>query len=407
MASPARAPGGKGKSTLRRLITAAVFIAACASPGMPPGGPPDIAAPEIIAISPDSGRTSVRPREVIFRFNEVVSERSASVTNLADLFLISPRDGTPRVSWNRDEIAVRPRREWRPNTTYTVTMMGGLADIRGNVRNAGASTFFSTGPTLPRTRITGQIFDWVSGAPAAGSVVESFIPPDSNRAYVAIADSSGRFVLEHLPAGRYLVRGVADRNKNRGIDPGEPWDSTSITLTDSSVVELLVFNRDTVGPRLRDIAGVDSVSLRVTFDKPIDPTQQLAPANFSIAGRDSIPVPIERVSVSEGDTASKSPAPATSPIVGVRPTVAARDTTAARPRPVMSRPRPISSVVLRVARPLTPGSSYRVRATGVRGLLGHVADSERSYAVPAATRTPSDSPTRPVLTSPPSTTPKR
>ena len=373
---------------------------------MPPGGPPDVAAPEIIAISPDSGRTSVTPREVTFRFNEVVSERSPSVTNLADLFLISPRDGTPRVSWNRDEIAVRPRRQWRPNTAYTVTMMGGLADIRGNVRNAGASTFFSTGPTLPRTRITGQIFDWVSGAPAAGSMVESFIPPDSTRAYVALSDSSGRFVLEHLPAGRYLVRGLVDRNKNRGIDPGEPWDSTSITLTDSSMVELLVFNRDTVGPRLRDITSVDSVSLRVTFDKPIDPAQQLTPANFSIVGRDSIPVPIERVSVPETDTASKAAARATSPAVGARPTAAVRDTIA-RPRPVMSRPRPPSAVVLRVVRPLTPGSSYRVRAIGLRGLLGHVADSERSYAVPAATGAPNDSAARAARPSPASGAPKR
>ena len=371
---------------------------------MPPGGPPDVAAPEIIAISPDSGRTSVTPREVIFRFNEVVSERSPSATNLADLFLISPRDGTPRVSWNRDEIAVRPRREWRPNTTYTVTMMGGLADIRGNVRNAGASTFFSTGRNLPRTRITGQIFDWVSGAPAAGSMIESFVPPDSTRAYVALSDSSGRFVLEHLPAGRYLVRGVVDRNKNRGIDPGEAWDSTSISLTDSSMVELLVFNRDTVGPRLRDIAGVDSVSLRVTFDKPILPAQQLTPANFSIVGRDSIPVPIERVSVPESDTATKAPAAVTSPAVGARPTPVNRDTTT-RARPVMSRPSPISAVVLRVARPLAPGSTYRVRATGVRGLLGHAADSERTYAVPAAARAPNDSVARPAPPKPAS--PKR
>jgi hypothetical protein len=386
---------------LRRLTAAALLVAACASPGIPPGGPPDVAAPEIVAISPDSGRTNVTPREVVFRFNEVVSERSPAATDLADLFIISPKDGTPRVSWNRDEIAVRPRREWRKNTAYTVTMMRGLADIRGNVRNAGASTFFSTGPTLPRTRITGQIFDWVSGAPAAGSIVESFVPPDSTSAYVAIADSSGRFVLEHLPAGRYLVRGVVDRNKNRGIDPGEPWDSTSVTLADSSVVELLVFNRDTVGPRLRDIANVDSLSLRVTFDKPIDPTQQLAPGNFSIVGRDSIPVPVERVTAPESDTVAVVTPPA-----GARPAAPSRDT-AARPRPVMSRPRPISAVVLRIARPLTPGSSYRVRAIGLRGLLGHAADSERSYSVPSTPRAPSDSTARPVAPAPQSSRPRR
>ncbi|MDQ3672901.1 MAG: Ig-like domain-containing protein [Gemmatimonadota bacterium] len=374
------------------MTAAALLVAACASPGVPPGGPPDVAAPEVIAIAPDSGRTNVRPREVIFRFDEVVSERPPSVTNLADLFLISPRDGTPRVSWNRDEIAVRPRRDWRPNTAYTVTMMGGLSDIRGNVRNAGASTFFSTGPTLPRTRITGQVFDWVSGVPAAGSVVESFVPPDSLRAYVAIADSGGRFVLEHLPPGRYLVRGVVDRNKNRGIDPGEPWDSTSVTLTDSTLVELLVFNRDTVGPRLRDIASVDSVSLLVTFDKAVDPAQSLTPANFSIVGRDSVPVPIGAVSIPERDTTSvvNPAAGITAPTTVRRPGAPVRDTTA-RPRAVMSRPLPITAVVIRLGRPLVAGATYRVSATGVRGLLGHLADSDRSYSAPAAPRAGSDS----------------
>ena len=374
-------------------MTAGVLLAlACASPGIPPGGPPDVAAPEIIGVAPDSGRTGITPREVIFRFNEVVSERPPAVTNLADLFLISPRDGTPRVSWNRDEIAVRPRRDWRPNTAYTITMMGGLSDIRGNVRNAGASTFFSTGPTLPRTRIAGQLFDWASGAPAAGSLVEAFVPPDSSRAYVALADSGGRFSLEHLPAGRYLVRGIADRNRNRGIDPGEAWDSTSVTLADSVTVELLVFAHDTVGPRIREIAPVDSVSLRLSFDRPVDPTQRLTAANFAVIGRDSVPVAIEGVSIPEGDTARvTSPAAASpAPVVPRQPAAPRRDTTAP-PQSVMSRPRPTTAVVLRLGRPLIAGSTYRVRAGGVRGLLGHVSNSDRTYAVPAAPRAQTDS----------------
>ena len=171
----------------------ALASTACASPGMPPGGPPDVAAPQLVAVAPDTGRTGTKPKEVIFRFDEVVAERPPGVTTLADLFLISPRDGTPDVSWHREEIAVRPRRGWRPNTTYTVTMLRGLADLRGNVRNTGASTFFSTGPSIPRTHVTGRVFDWVAGTPAAGSLVEALVPPDTTHAYVAVADSSGQW----------------------------------------------------------------------------------------------------------------------------------------------------------------------------------------------------------------------
>ncbi|HWL39412.1 MAG TPA: Ig-like domain-containing protein [Gemmatimonadaceae bacterium] len=386
---------------MRRLTVALFLTAACASPGMPPGGPPDVAAPEILSIVPDSGRTGVSPRAVVFRFDEVVSERPPSATNIADLFLISPRDGAPRVSWDRDAIAVRPRRAWRSNTAYTVTMLGGISDIRGNVRNRGASTFFSTGPTLPRTRISGQLFDWVSGSVAASAMVESFVAPDSSHAWVGVSDSSGRFSLEHVPPGRYLVRGFVDRNRNRGIDPGEAWDSVSVALTDSSAIELFLFAHDSVAPRIRDLTSVDSVTLRAQFDRPVDPAQQLSPANFAVVGPDSVAVPIVSAFAPAVDTSAVAPA-AVAPTAGVparpparSPVGARRDTAVAQV--AMSRPRPITQVVIRLARPLTPGATYRVRALGLRGLTGVTGDSERTHVAPAAAPPPAaDTTARPV-----------
>ena len=91
----ARAARFKGESALRRLIAAVLFGLGCASMGTPPGGPPDVAPPQIVSINPDSGSVGVKPKEVVFKFDEVVAERPPSVTTLADLFLISPRDGVP------------------------------------------------------------------------------------------------------------------------------------------------------------------------------------------------------------------------------------------------------------------------------------------------------------------------
>ena len=345
---------------------------------MPPGGPPDTAPPQIVAIIPDSGSVGVKPKEVIFRFDEVVAERPPSVTTLADLFLISPRDGVPDVSWHRDAIAVKPTHGWRANTPFTVIMMPGLADIRGNVRKTGATTFFSTGPTIPRTRISGQAFDWVTGAPAAGALVESFVQPDSIHPYVALADTGGAFLLEHLPPARYTVRAYLDRNKNMGIDPSEPWDSISVNLSDSARVELYLFVHDTVPPRLRDVAAVDSLTLRLTFDKPVDPGQKLTAANFAVVGPDSVPVPIASVNPESKDTIGMIIAPPP-PRTGVTPRV---DTTAA-PKRVMSRPAATSTAIIKLQRPLTPKVQYRVRAIGIRGLLGRVGNSDRPFTPPA------------------------
>lgn len=362
-----------------------LFGLGCASPGMPPGGPPDVAAPQIVAIIPDSGALGVSPRELIFRFDEVVSERPPSATTLDDLFLISPRDGAPEASWHRDAIGVRPRRGWRPNTAYTVIMMRGIADLRGNVRNTGASTFFSTGKTIPGTRLSGLIFDWVAGTPAAGALVESFVRPDSLRPYIALADSGGAFTIQHLPPARYTVRAYLDRNKNFGLDPGEPWDSVSVAVADSAKATLLVFVHDSVPPRIRDVSAVDSASIRVTFDRPIDPSQTLAPVNFAVIGPDSALVSIVSVGAAVEDTAALQ--------VGAAPTVAQpaappvrvpvqRDTARAA-KSQMPRSVPISTVVIKLQRPLAPKTTYRVRAIGIRGLLGHTGDSDRPYTTPA------------------------
>ena len=76
----------------------AITLAACASLGMPPGGPVDTDAPKIIKIVPDSGATGVKASELVFQFDEVVNENPSGVASLSALFLISPRDGEPRVS---------------------------------------------------------------------------------------------------------------------------------------------------------------------------------------------------------------------------------------------------------------------------------------------------------------------
>lgn len=379
---------------------------------MPPGGPPDVTAPQIVGIVPDSGTVGVKPKDVVFRFDEVVSQRPPSVTTLSDLFLISPRDGSPDVSWHRDAIAVRPAHGWRSNTAYTVIMQRGLADIRGNVRNTGASTFFSTGPTIPRTRITGHVFDWLSGSPANGTLIESFVRPDTIHAYIAVADSNGAFALEHLPPAKYTVRAYLDRNKNQAIDPSEPWDSTVINLADSAVTELVIFVHDSVAPRIRDVSATDSLTLRVTFDKPIDPTQTITAANFAVIGPppDSVPVPIASAGPAPKDTANKVspvgaaaavPTPVT-PRLGARvPAPPRRDTTTKVPKPVMSRPIPVSEIVIKLPHPLTPKTAYRVRAIGIRGLLGQTGNSERTYTRPAPAPLPTAKPAVTPPVSPP------
>jgi hypothetical protein len=200
------------------------------------------------------------------------------------------------------------------------------------------------------------------------------------------------------------VRAYIDRNKNLGIDPSEPWDSASVSLTDSATATLLVFAHDTVPPRIRDVSELDSVSLRVSFDRPVDPAQTLTAANFAVIGPDSAPVPIAGVGVPLRDSTARPVV--NSAVAAPRPAAPAvappRDTTVAA-KPAMPRPSPLSEIGIKLQRPLARKTTYRIRAVGIRGLLGHTGDSERPLttpappppAVPKPAVTPSATPTSP------------
>ena len=96
------------------LVTAALVLdVGCAQMGAPPGGPKRTTPPVLTRVTPDSGTTSVRARSVMFEFDVVVNDR-----DISRFFLLSPREGAPRVTWRRDRVEVRPRRGFRPNTAY-------------------------------------------------------------------------------------------------------------------------------------------------------------------------------------------------------------------------------------------------------------------------------------------------
>lgn len=357
----------------------------------PPGGPPDAEPAVLLRVTPETGAVNARPRSAVFQFNEVVAERQ-SVGKLADLFLISPADGAPSVDWDRERVEVRPRGGWRPNTTYTVTLLPGLTDLRGNTRTEGATVVFSTGPEVASSTLRGIVFDWVAGRVVPSAQVEAVSRPDSV-VYVGRTDSAGTFAIPNIPRGEYIVRAIVDANRNRALDVRELWDSASVSVSDSARVELLTHAHDSVPPRVDRVTVRDSFSLRVAVTPAIDPTLSIEPALFTILGADSVPVPIaearaaqvyEREQAERDRARADSIARAAPPVPsdpGIRP--------AAEPAPaiaavVMSRPAPVSEIVIVVSRPLQAGASYRIRAAALRGLMGTSRESERTFTVPPA-----------------------
>jgi hypothetical protein len=403
----------------RRLIAAAAAAAAiaCASASPPPGGPEDRIPPRLVHVTPDSNAVNVRDRNVVFFFDETINDRGSGAQELDNFFLVSPSDGNPRVSYHRSRIEVRPRNGFRENTAYTVTLLPGLSDLRGNTSRVGASVVFSTGPTIPPNRITGIVFDWAAERPAPRALIQA-VTPDSVL-YLAQTDTAGRFTVGPLPAGTYLVRAIIDANNNRAQDRSEAFDTVRVAAPQASPVELLAIVRDTLPPRIASVTVVDSVSIRVTFDRFVDPEQPPAATAFRLVAADSSVVPIvaaltPRAEQAEAQSREQARADSLRRADSLAGRVLPPRRTTTTPTPAAgtrpSIPAPYTTLLLRVARPLAPNATYRLSVTAARGLSRRVDNSERSFTTPRPApppvvdstrrKAPAPQPTRPPIADP-------
>lgn len=379
---------------VRRLaaVAAGTLAIACASAGSPPGGPPDTDPPQVIEFSPQSGTVDFRGRAVIVRFDETISDRGTGASALEALVVISPRDGEPRVSWERNRIAVRPRDGFRPNTAYSVTIMPGISDLRSNRSRESRTVVFSTGPEIPAGAITGRVFEWARQQAARSAWVEAVRLSDS-AVFVSSADSSGAFTVGPLNAGDYVLRGYVDQNANRVLDRSEVWDSVRVAVggAPAAGIELLLAQRDTIMARMESVAITDSVTLTIGFDKPLDPAQAFGPALFRVVRADSTPIAVAGVR-----TGRKADSLRAAADTSLRPPVgSARDSLP--PPAAPSRPAPPTTLVVTLAEPLQPATSYRITVTGVRTLLLRESTATRIITTPV--RDTSDTQRRPAIRS--------
>jgi hypothetical protein len=340
----------------------------------------------------------VKAKSVEIQFDAVVSDRpSSSAAELDQLFLISPRTGTPDVSWHRSRISVRPHNGFRPNTAYKITILPGLADLRGNVRKQARTLLFSTGATFPPFSIPGRIFDWNAEKPVGGAYIEAVSRADTTIAYLAASDSTGQFELGPLPAGEYLVRGLIDQNSNHAIDRNEKWDTLSVNVAGTNaLVELDAIERDTLPAVIDNVSRVDSLTLRVTFDKPLDPRIPLQPALVHLVRADSSPVEVTRVqwqAAFDREQLARQQAAADSARRADTSRAAARAPTPPPPTPAPGgrtpppppkpkTPPPDKGIILSVSPPtvINPGN-YVITIKGMRNLLGKSADARRAFEI--------------------------
>jgi hypothetical protein len=399
----ARAKRNARRQAARLGLLTAWALAACAVMQNPPGGPPDFTAPTIVAITPDSG--SVAPQfdgRLRIEFDEVINEQSGG--GLEKLIELSPRTTELDVSWKRMAIELKPASGWRANAVYRVVLLPGIADLRNNRMEAGRTVVFSTGGEIPATRLTGVVLDWENGRVGQQAMVEAVLLPDS-LVYTARSDSAGEFVLSEIPVGPYWVVVSIDGNRNGRREPREPFDSISVQIDSVASHEFWAFARDTVGPVLREVTALDSVTVRLEFIQKVAPGRPDAGAVRVFALPDTVPVAVSRLfdqltydSLTAVDARERArqdslaaPPADTVPVPAAPPPQArGRAAGAQQAAPDSSRAalllaeRPVlrAAWFVRLGETLAPGGRYLVEATATN-VSGATADSRSVLVLPA------------------------
>ncbi len=365
---------------------------------MPPGGPTISSFPRVITTLPDTNAVNVKPGRVLIRYDDVIGEQ-ASGGELTKSVLISPWDGEPDVDWKRTGMAIRAKKGWRANTAYTITILPGIADFKGKASPFGYVMRFSTGPTIPKTAMRGVVFDWVQARPLPKTTILAIDRSDTTLVYLTVADSTGRYELGAVPPGRYLIRAIDEKQANRTLDPREPWDSTTVSLTDSTRADLYVFVHDTIAPRFSELRSSDSVTISLILDKPLKPGVEIPLANARVVLSDSTVIAVKSIRTAEDerveqarldslarlkDTTKVRRADPDAPARRTIDPTRRRDTMPKLPIPVADRKPPAMELVLKLGTALKPGSTYRVTVSGLRNLLGKEGSASRLLIIPKA-----------------------
>ncbi len=409
------------------MIGTALAAGACANIDTPPGGPVDNAPPILLTTVPES--LGVYPDwddRVEFVFNEVISEGSSAnlgigTGTLEQLLILSPTDEVPRVGWRRNRITLEPREGWRRNRVYRVELLPGVTDIERNRSNIATVLTFTTGSPLPTDTLRGRLIDWTQGRPTTRGLILATLLPDS-LTYRAFTDSAGRFAVGPLPTGAYHIAGVVDGNNNLRLDQREAFDSVSVAAGNTDVDALWAFPHDTTGPRVQTVTVADSLTVTISFNQFLDPSQPFDTAVVRVVSLpDSLPVevlsllpqtlhdslyprvsPVDTSAVADSTRAVDSVAVDS---LGVADSLAI-DSLAVPPAPLpeilpdapkpggvadsatqellASRPRLFDRLLLRVAAPLVAEGRYFVAITGllnVNGVIGE--ESGAGFVMPA------------------------
>ncbi len=220
------------------------LLVACAQVRDITGGEKDTIPPTLVSATPPNGSIRFSGRTIRLEFDERIQ-----LERVRERLLISPPlEEAPvvRIVGSRS-VELTLKSELKENTTYSFNLGESIKDLSEGNLAAGLNYVVSTGDILDSLRISGMVMNAFTGTPEKNMLLILQHEGDTaafrtgSPLFMARSSATGSFELGHLPAGRYALFAIGDKNGNFRYDlPNE-----EIGFLDSAVI---LPRSDTVPP---------------------------------------------------------------------------------------------------------------------------------------------------------------
>ena len=219
------------------ILTVIIGFYACASTGMPDGGPYDETPPKFVRATPEPNATNNKRKKVSIEFDEFIKLDKAS----EKVIVSPPQNEAPEVKVSGKRVLVEFFDSLKANTTYTIDFGDAIVDNNEDNPLGNFAYSFSTGESIDTLEISGTVLNAADLEPVKGIQVGihknlndtafSKLPFDR----ISRTDSRGHFNVKGIAPGTYRVYALMDGNQNYRFDS----KTEAIAFLDSLVVPSL------------------------------------------------------------------------------------------------------------------------------------------------------------------------
>lgn len=208
-------------SSYAGLVFLFFVLVKCANVEPPSGGPKDVKAPEVMFTNPQNHSTNFSGKTIKIVFNEPIR-----LSQLKQNLIINPYYDKKDINLQtrKNELTITFQEPLDTNTTYSLDLSDGIADITEGNKIKDMKFTFSTGNALDTAKITGQTCEYFTGNKMKEVLVGLYsyndtINPQHHKPLMkTYTDTGGKFNLQHIKPGIYSLYAIKDKNENDKFD---------------------------------------------------------------------------------------------------------------------------------------------------------------------------------------------